>query len=141
MLKLVLLWKRFIDDIFLLFKGSKEECDLFLNWLNSLMPGVIQLKCNFSEDTLEFLDLKIMIKNGRLETELFVKPTNLQLFLDYNSNHPTHCKNAIIYCQALRIVERCSEEGAAELHFENLRQKFIERKYPPDLFLIREMKC
>ena len=133
MLKLVLLWKRFIDDIFLLFKGSKEECDLFLNWLNSLMPGVIQLKCSFSEDTLEFLDLKIMIRNGRLETELFVKPTNLQLFLEYNSNHPTHCKNAIIYCQALRVIERCSEAESAEMHLENLRQKFIDRKYPPHL--------
>ena len=104
-----------------------------MNWLNSLMPGVIQLKCSFSEDTLEFLDLKIMIRNGRLETELYVKPTNLHLFLDYNSNHPTHCKNAIIYCQALRVIERCSEAESAEMHLENLRQKFIDRKYPPHL--------
>ena len=97
------------------------------------MPGVVELKCNFSEDTLEFLDLKIMIRNGRLETELFVKPTNLQLFLDYTSNHPTHCKNGIVYCQALRVIERCSEEGSAEPHLANLRQKFIDRKYPPEL--------
>ena len=74
-----------------------------------------------------------MIKNGRLETELFVKPTNLQLFLDYNSNHPTHCKNAIVYCQALRVVERCSEPGSAEPHLDRLRDKFIQRGYPPEL--------
>jgi hypothetical protein len=49
------------------------------------MPGVIKLKCNFSDTELEFLDLRIMIVNGRLETEIFVKPTNLQLFLDYTS--------------------------------------------------------
>ena len=133
MLDLVLLWKRFIDDIFLLFKGSKRECEIFLEWLNSIMPGVINLKCNFSEDTLEFLDLKIMIRNGRLETELYVKPTNLQLFLDYTSNHPTHCKDAIVYCQALRVVERCSELGSAQPHLENLRSKFIDRKYPTEL--------
>ena len=133
MLDLVLLWKRFIDDIFLLFKGSKDECELFLEWLNSIMPGVINLKCNFSEDTLEFLDLKIMIKNGKLETELYVKPTNLQLFLDYSSNHPTHCKDAIVYCQALRVVERCSEPSSVQPHLENLRNKFIERKYPAEL--------
>ena len=28
MLKLIGIWKRFIDDIFILFKGSKEDCDL-----------------------------------------------------------------------------------------------------------------
>ena len=66
MLKLIGIWKRFIDDIFMLFKGSKEDCDIFVEWLNSIMPGVIKLKSNFSADSLEFLDLKIMIKNGRL---------------------------------------------------------------------------
>ena len=133
MLEMIGIWKRFIDDIFMLFKGSKEECDVFVNWLNSIMPGVIQLKSNFSEDSLEFLDLKIMIKNGRLETEIFVKPTNLQLFLEYDSNHPTHCKNAIVYCQALRVIERCSEPGSAEPHLESLKEKFIARKYPVQL--------
>ena len=133
MLELILLWKRFIDDIFLLFKGSRAECEMFLDWLNSIMPGVINLKCNFSEDTLEFLDLKIMIKNGRLETELYVKPTNLQLFLDYTSNHPTHCKDAIVYCQALRVVERCSEPSTAQPHLDSLKKKFLDRQYPEDL--------
>ena len=133
LLDLVLLWKRFIDDIFLLFKGSRAECELFLDWLNSLMPGVINLKCTFSEDTLEFLDIKIKIRNGRLETELYVKPTNLQLFLDYNSNHPAHCKDAIVYCQALRVVERCSELGSAQPNLDNLRSKFTDRGYPVDL--------
>ena len=133
MLNMILFWKRFIDDIFLLFKGSKEECDRLVDWLNSIMPGVIQLKCNYENECLEFLDLKIMIKNGKLETEIFVKPTNLQLFLEYNSNHPTHCKDAIVYCQALRVIERCSEPGSAEPHLERLKEKFIARKYPAEL--------
>ena len=77
--------------------------------------------------------MTIMIRNGRLETELYVKPTNLQLFLDYNSNHPTPCKDGIVYCQALRVVERCSELGSAKPHLENLKRKFLERNYPVEL--------
>ena len=38
------LWKRFIDDILMLFKGSESECEDFVNWLNSLRPGVIKFK-------------------------------------------------------------------------------------------------
>jgi tripartite motif-containing protein 2/3 len=129
-LEMILFWKRFIDDILMLFRGDKEDCDNMVGWLNGLMPGIVKLKCNFSKTSLEFLDLRIMIVNGRLETELFVKPTNLQLFLDYDSNHPTHCKDAIIYSQALRVIERCSQPGSAEPHLENLREKFLVRNYP-----------
>jgi hypothetical protein len=94
---------------------------------------VIKLKCNFSETNLEFLDLKILIVNGRLETELYVKPTNLQLFLSYDSNHPSHCKDAIVYSQALRVIERCSLPDSAQPHLENLKGKFLNRKYPEEL--------
>ena len=133
LLEMIILWKRFIDDVFMLFSGSKADCDKLANWCNNIMPGVIKLKCNFSETNLEFLDLRIMIVDGKLETELFVKPTNLQLFLDYESNHPTHCKDAIIYSQALRVIERCSLPGSAESHLESLRGKFLSRKYPENI--------
>ena len=133
LLDLILLWKRFIDDVLLLFNGSETECYKLVDWLNSLMPGVIKLKCNFSDTELEFLDLRIMIVNGRLETEIFVKPTNLQLFLDYTSNHPQHCKDAIVYSQALRVIERCSQPDSAVPHLDSLKGKFSKRNYPEDL--------
>ena len=133
LLELILLWKRFIDDILLLFKGTEDECQQLVNWLNGLMPGQIKLKCNFSRDNLEFLDLRIMIINGRLETEIFVKPTNLQIFLDYTSNHPTHCKDAIVYSQALRVVGLCSQPDSAKTHLGNLSDKFRSRNYPENV--------
>ena len=124
------LWKRFIDDIFLLFRGSKEMCEELVGWLNNIMPGVIKLKSEYSTTCVEFLDLKIMIENGKLVTDLYIKPTNLQLYLDYRSNHPEPCKNAIVYCQALRIVERCSQIELAEPHLEQLKASFLKRHYP-----------
>ena len=61
-----------------------------------------------------------------LITELFVKPTNLQLFLSYDSNHPTHCKDAIVYSQALRVIERCSQPGSVEPHLDNLKENSLQ---------------
>ena len=109
-------WKRFIDDIFLLFKGSKDCCDQLVSCLNSILPGVIKFKSNYSQSSVEFLDLKIMIEDGRLVTDLYVKPTNLQLYLDYRSNHPKPFKDSIVYCQALRIMERCYVLDLASPH-------------------------
>jgi hypothetical protein len=33
--------------------------------------------------------VRILMENGKLETDRFVKPTNLQLFLHHSSNHPS----------------------------------------------------
>ena len=56
-LKSVLFWKRFIDDIWTLFKGSREEAETFVNFLNSLIPGVIKFTYEFSDISINFLDI------------------------------------------------------------------------------------
>ena len=135
LLDLVMLWKRYIDDVFSLFKGDQTQLEDLVNWLNSLMPGIVKFTYNFSTEKVEFLDLEVMIENGKLETNLYIKPTNLQLYLDYFSNHPEHCKRGIIYSQALRIVERCSKLVDTEKHLSNLEEKLTERNYPKELIL------
>ena len=74
-----------------------------------------------------------MIKDGKLLTDLYVKPTNLKLSLDYRSNHPKPCKDSIVYCQALRIIERCSTSNLAQPHLLQLKERFLERSYPEDI--------
>ena len=132
-LEAISFWKRFIDDVFILFKGSMEDCKQLVERLNSILPGIIKLKFEYSTELVEFLDLKIMIREGKLVTDLYVKPSNSQLYLDYRSNHPTHCKNAIVFSQALRIVERCSSQELAEPHFESLKSRFLDRNYPESI--------
>ena len=100
-----------------------------MDWLNSIVPS-IKLKANYSNDCLELLDLKILIRNGKLETELYTKPTNLQMYLDFTSNHPSHCKSGLVYGQALRIVERCSRAESVGPHLKTLKEKLVERNYP-----------
>ena len=92
---LMLFWKRFIDDVLGLFKGNEAEFEEFVEWLNSIMKGVVKFKSNFSTEKVEFLDLIISKEEGKLKTNLFIKPSNLQLFLDFKSNHPKHCKIGI----------------------------------------------
>ena len=54
---LILLWKRYIDDVFMLYSGSEEQCKNLVNWLNTLMPGVVKFKFEYSKQKIEFLDL------------------------------------------------------------------------------------
>ena len=84
-------------------------------------------------EKIEFLDLEIRIEGGKLVTNLFIKPTNEQIYLDYNSNHPEHCKQGIPYSQALRIMERCATTTDRDTHFTNLESKLVQRNYPQEL--------
>ena len=104
-----------------------------MSWLNSLLPGVVKFKFEYSLQKVEFLDLEIVIKDGKLETNLFIKPTNKQLYLDFQSNHPQPCKESIPYSQALRVVERCVTPNNRDCHLSNLKEKLEERNYPPEL--------
>ena len=130
----ILLWKRFIDDVLMLFDGSKEECEKLVDWLNSLLPGVIKFKFQYSTEMVEFLDLEIFVENERLETNLFIKPSNLQLYLDFFSNHPEPCKQGVVYGQTLRIVERCLKVEDRDHHLENIKSKPQKRNYPEKLY-------
>ena len=127
LVKMILLWKRYIDDVFALLKGEEEDCKNLVDFLNTLMPGVIKFTSKFSKDKIEFLDLEISIEEGKLETNLYIKPSNLQLYLDYFSNHPQHCKVGLVYSLALRIIERCSKQKDADVHFENLKENLKEK--------------
>ena len=127
---MVMLWKRYIDDVFALIKGNAEDCKSLVDFLNTLLPGVIKFTSKFSKEKIEFLDLEISIEEGKLETNLYIKPSNLQLYLDYLSNHPEHCKVGLIYSLALRIMERCSKEEDVIYHFENLKNKLMEKNDP-----------
>ena len=133
LLELVLWWKRYIDDVLMLFKGSEEQCQEFVNWLNSLMPGTIKFKFEYSLTQIEFLDLSLRIESGRIVTNLYVKPTNLQLFLDFHSNHPQHCKDGIVYSQAIRIIERCTKPEDMEANLSILKEKLLDRNFPINL--------
>ena len=55
LLKQVLLWKRYIDKVFGVFKGPKEEFERLVTWLNSVIPVVVKITANILYNQVEFL--------------------------------------------------------------------------------------
>ena len=68
-------WKRYIDDIFLIWCGTYEDLERFHNHLNSVHPTMKfdQIEHNKSENSCNFLDLTIKIENCKISTDLFRK--------------------------------------------------------------------
>ena len=62
-----------------------------------------------STEEVSFLDVRVMMKNGKISTSVYSKPTDSHLYLSQTSNHPKHMINNIPKSQFLRLRRICSE--------------------------------
>ena len=63
----------------------------------------------------------IKIKEGRIITDLYCKPTDGHQYLHYDSCHADQIKNSIIFSQTLQLKRICSEKNDLNVHFKNLK--------------------
>ena len=122
-------WKRFVDDIFGVWQGTKEE---FLEFIKICNENEERIKVTYEicEKEAVFLDVKVVrIEEGRVKTELYVKPTDRTRYLHVNSDHPRHVKEGIAKGQARRLRRICSEEQDYWKHAEKTKEKMISRGY------------
>ena len=71
-------WKRFRDNIFVLWEHDIGSVPLLLSYLNSIdKTGKINFTREIASDTgLEFIDLKLEIVKSKVTVNIFAKPTN-----------------------------------------------------------------
>ena len=71
-------WKRFRDDIFVLWEHGTASLFSFLDYLNTMnKTGKIKFNMEIAGDTgLGCLDLKLKIKEGKIRVDVYAKPNN-----------------------------------------------------------------
>ena len=128
---------RYIDDIFCIWQYGEDELERFTNHLNSV-HSTIKFTIEKSRTAVTFLDTTVSLENNRLETNLFVKPTDRNNYLPFGSAHPYHCKKGLPYGQFLRIQRICSKlrdfkhnctVKAAQLRQKGYPQTLIREAY------------
>ena len=65
-----------------------------------------------------------------IETNVYVKSTNIHQYVEYSSCHPKACKNGIPFSQAKRYRRITSNDECFLKSLEHLRSYFWERNYP-----------
>ena len=121
-------WKRYIDDIFLLWTENDEQWELFFNYLNNF-HDTIKFTSQISSSELPFLDILVKLSHGFLYTDVYSKPTDAHAYLHYSSCHPIHCKNNIPYSQMLRLRRICSKNEDFRSRCGQLSKYFLARGY------------
>ena len=122
------MWRRFIDDIFLLWTGTEDELDQFFSHLNGFHPS-IKFTWNSSTTSIPFLDINIRLENGFLVTDVYSKPTDSHAYLHPRSCHPQHVTKNIPYSLFLRLRRLCSNTDTFQKRCEEWRDYFLKRGY------------
>ena len=65
--------------------------------------------------------IKVSLCDGKLTTDLYVKPTDRHQYLHYMSAHPNHTKWSIGYSQTLRLSRICSYKNDFDKHLEEMK--------------------
>ena len=122
-------WKRFIDDVFLIFIGTTKQLHSMKDFMNNLQP-TIKFTFEHSTQEISFLDMKIHIgADCKLSTTMYRKPTDCAALLHFHSNHSLKCKESIVFSQALRYNLLIADDNVLQKELDSLTISLLARKY------------
>ena len=116
-------WKRFIDDIFLLWMGTPEDLDVFFEHINSF--HTTSKFTIASTDQLPFLDILISLKESFLKMDIHTKPTGSHAYLPSSSCHSHQVVKNIPYSQFLRLQQLCADTKVFNAHCDEMEGRFL----------------
>ena len=126
-------YRRYVDDIFLLFQ-AKDHVKKFFRYMNSRHPN-IKFTCEEGNDNkISFLDISITRTENTLTTSIFKKKTFSGVYSNFHSHLPTDYKKGLISTFLHCSYNICSDYTS--LHQEILFVKSVWQKNSFPLFFI-----
>lgn len=123
-----LFYRRYIDDVFIIWTDSEEDLQQLVADINKCHP-TIKMTSEISKKSISYLDLDITIQGNRLQTTSHFKKTNTFSYLPGNSHHPNATKDGIFKGEIIRMLRNNTEREQYQKQTDFIRKKFEERNY------------
>ena len=132
-----MVWKRYIDDVFCIWPGTKDDLKKFIDYLNRA-HHTIKFTYESSETSIDFLDITVYkgekyARESKLDIKPYFKPTNKFQYLQYSSAHPKSTFSSIIKGELTRLLRNCSQEQEYCKTSTKMAKIFKDRGYPNQL--------
>ena len=128
----VLLFSRFLDDIFFVWTDTKERLLTFQDYVNNLIPN-IKVTFTISEQSVNFLDLTVFkhMDEGicTLQTKPYFKETDTHQLLHTTSYHPKHIFKSVVKSQFIRLKRLSSFKNHYDDAVHTLCKVLLTRGY------------
>lgn len=126
----VLLFKRYIDDILIIYDNHNNSLPDALKLLHQTYQP-LQLTTTIGQQNITYLDTDITIDtiHNQITTQLHVKPTSNKSYIPPTSQHTQHTLKNIIYNDLLRTNRLCTDESDRNRHEQTILRKAITAGY------------
>jgi hypothetical protein len=127
----IFFYKRYIDDLFILWNGSLPTLNHFTNQLKLLINGIDFDKPKIHSHNIDFLDLEIFYMKNHFEFRTFQKSINKYQYITPRSCHPPHVFKGFIKGELTRY-KRNSSSIKYFVNSKNLfKTRLLLRGYKP----------
>ena len=126
---IVLLYRRYVDDIICLFY-SENDAMKFFEFLNSRHPNI---KFTFEKQVdgkLPFLDILISTTDNQFSTSVYRKKTSIGLYTNFTSFTPFSYKIGLIKTLTHRAYEICSSWTLFDQECVKIKSLLLKNMYP-----------
>jgi hypothetical protein len=137
-----LVYFRFLDDIFLVWPGTRDELEEYHTFLNSVIVGITITMC-VREQSVEFLDTRVyklysLVHSTRptcsLASSVYFKSTDTHQLLHGKSQHPRHTITGILKSQLIRFKRLSNTKLEFDYAAATLFQVLSKRAYSRTLY-------
>ena len=122
-------FRRYVDDIFLLFK-SNDHLKYFQDFLNSCHINMSFSMETEKENKLSFLDVEVIREQGKFTTTVYRKPTFSGVYSNFESFLPSVYKFGMIYTLVYRCFYISSNWTQFHTQLTFLKGIFRKNGYP-----------
>ena len=125
-----IMYKRFVDDVFLIF-SEKLQSDDFFKHMNDQHPNITFTREDECDNHLPFLDILVSRdQDGAISTSVYRKPSYSGLYLKWDSYVPRQFKLGLVKCLINRAWRICSSEELFNKEVTFIKQVLSANGYP-----------
>uniref|UniRef100_A0A8C5R686 Reverse transcriptase domain-containing protein n=1 Tax=Leptobrachium leishanense TaxID=445787 RepID=A0A8C5R686_9ANUR len=124
----VLAYRRYIDDLFFVWRGGEDSLRIFLEELDNTEWG-IKLTNHWSPEMIHFLDLEIYREGDAIKSKTFFKEVDTNTYIDQTSCHHPLWLKAVPKGKFIHLRRNCTDTEIFKTQANTLKKDFIAKGY------------
>ena len=107
------MWLRYVDDTFVIWRHGEEQLEDFLRFLNGRNSNIEFTMEKETKGSLPFLDVQVKKCMGSWDKFVYKKPTHIDRYLHFTSDHDPRVKTGIALCLKDRAKKICGPNSTS----------------------------